>query len=203
MTTSPTHRVRWGIILIAALVYTIALSFFSIRAHHALQTQMNDLGNMDHAVWAAANGDWSMTHSNTMDDRFESRLVVHANLIFYPISLLYRIWADPRLLLVLTSLACAAAGIGIYALTLRRIGSTWWALVPSLAFLMSPLVHDANLYDFHIITVATAFFVGCVWAFSTNRTKTAWVFLILALLCKEDIPFVGLLLGLHYLLTEQ
>jgi uncharacterized membrane protein len=201
--TTPAHNLRWGIVLAAALVYAIALSFFAIRAHHALQTQMNDLGNMDHAIWAAANDDWSMTHSNTRDGRFESRLVLHANLIFYPISFLYRIWADPRLLLVLTSLACAAAAVGIYALTLRRIGSTWWTLIPPLAFLASPLVHDANLYDFHVITLATAFLVGSAWAFSSGRTKTAWAFLVLALLCKEDVPFVGLFLGLHYLLTGE
>lgn len=203
MTTASANKLRWGIILAAALLYAIVLSLFAIRAHQALQTQMNDLGNMDHAIWAAASDDWSMTHSNTMDNRFESRLVVHANLIFYPISLLYRVWPDARLLLILTSLACAAAGVGIFALALRRIGSTWWALVPPLAFLASPLVHDANLFDFHVITLATAFLVGSVWGFSSGRTKAAWVFLILALLCKEDVPFVGLFLGLHYVITGE
>jgi uncharacterized membrane protein len=158
---------------------------------------MNDLGNADQALWAAANGDLAMTQSNNMDGKLRSRIGVHANFIFYPLSILYLIWPDPRLLLVFTSIACAAAGIGLYAIARHRLGDTWWSVIPAAAFLMSPIVHDANLYDFHIITVATALLVWTFWAFDTGRYRLAWALFILALLCNEDVALVTTMFGLY------
>jgi len=49
------------LVLGLALAYTLFLSTLSILAHRGLKTQMNDLGNADQALWAAAHGDWAMT----------------------------------------------------------------------------------------------------------------------------------------------
>jgi len=104
---------------------------------------------------------------------------------------------------VLGSLACAVAGLGLFALARRRLGDSWWCLVPPLAFYASPLVHDADLYDFHAITLATAFLVWAVWAFAARRPVLAWGLLAIALTCKEDVPLVGMMLGLCYLLGGE
>ena len=183
------------IVSVAVVLYMVLLSTLSIVQHRGLKTQMNDLGNADQALWAAANGDWTMTQSNTRQGRPMSRLAIHANLIFWPLSLGYRIWPDPEWLLVLNSAACAIAGLGLYAIARRRLGDGLGAVVAPLAFFASPIVHDANLYDFHTITLATAFLVWAVWAFDAGRPRLAWGVLFGALLCQEDIPFVGAMLG--------
>lgn len=191
------------IVLGLALVYTVFLTTLSIVQHQGLKTQMNDLGNADQALWAAASGDLAMTQSNDLDGKLRSRIGVHANLIFYLLSLFYLVWPDPKLLLVLTSLACAAAGGGLYAIARQRLGNTWWAVVPAVAFWMSPIVHDSNLFDFHIITVATALLVWTFWAFDAGRPKTAWILLVLSLLCSEDIALVTLMLGFYLSLSRS
>lgn len=191
------------LVLILALVYAVFLSTLSIIAHRGLATQMNDLGNADQALWAAAHGDWAMTQSNDLDGELRSRIAIHANLIFWPLSLLYLFWPNPELLLVLGSLASAATGVGLYAFARQRLGKTWWSLVPPLAFWLSPIVHDANLYDFHAITVATALLVWMVWAFASGRLRLGWVLLVLAMLCQEDIPLVTFMVGLFLTLRRS
>jgi len=182
-------------IFFVAVLYVALLSTLSIVQHRGLKTQMNDLGNADQALWAAAKGDWSMTQSNTTQGRAMSRFAIHANLIFWPLSLGYWVWPDPEWLLVLSSIACGAAGLGLYAIARRRLGPGTAAVVAPLAFYASPIVHDANLYDFHTITLATAFLVWTIWAFDVGRARLAWGLLIGMLLCQEDMPFIGVALG--------
>ena len=183
------------------LIYFLSLSTLSILQHHGLKTQMNDLGNADQAIWNAANGDFLMTQSNDLDGKLRSRIGVHANLIFWPISFLYRALPYPELLLILSSLACTMSGLGLYLIARHRLGDTWFTLIPPGAFFLSPLVHDANFYDFHIITVFTALLIWTFWAFDTGRKKTAWLFLFLALLCNEDVALITFMFGISLVLS--
>jgi hypothetical protein len=188
---------------VMALLYVGVLGALSLIQHAGLKTQMNDLGNMDQAVWAAAHGDLAMTVSNDTDGVVRSRLGVHANFIFWLIAPLYWLWSDPRLLLFLTTLACAAAGIGLYAFARRRLGETPWALLAPGAFFASPIVHDANLYDFHVVTVATALLVWMVWAFDAGRRRTGFVLFALALACQEHVALVTAFYGVYLALSGE
>lgn len=186
------------VVIVAACSYAVIMSILSILQDQGLKTQMNDLGNMDQALWALVNGDWTMTQSNSIDGNLRSRLGVHGNLIFYPLSLVYLAVPDRRVLLIITSIACAAAGLGLYAYARRHWGRNWWPVAPSLIFWLSPLTQDANLYDFHVTTLAAAFLVWTIWAFEEGRQKAAWLLLLLLFSCKEDMPFIGLALGWYF-----
>lgn len=190
-------------VLLAAAVYVILLATLSICLHLALKTQMNDLGNVDQALWAAANGDLAMTQSNTLAGVDIPRFVVHANLIFLVLALPYLIHASPVWLLLTGTLSCAAAGLGLYAFARRRLGDTWWTAVPPLAFYASPLTHDANLYDFHVITLYTALLIWALYFFDARRPTAAWSLLALALLCKEDVALIGIMLGGFLFFTDR
>ena len=209
--TEPEHRrpgrrqarALTAVVLLMALAYACCLSALAIRAHLGLQTQMNDLGNADQALWRAAHGDWRMVVSNDLYGELRSRFGIHANLIFLPLAALYRLWSDPRLLLVLASAACAAAAVGLYRVARHRLGESWWALLPPAAFVASPMVHDANLYDFHVTTLTAALLVWTIWAFQRDRPALAYPLLVLMMTCKEDAPFLGLLLGLVLMLEGR
>jgi uncharacterized membrane protein len=189
------------VILGLAIVYALFFSTLSIIQHYGLKTQMNDLGNVDQALWASANGDFAMTQSNDLDGKLKSRLGIHANLIFWLLSVIYMVLPYPEILLMLASVACAGTGVGIYAIARKHLGDTWWAVVPAVAFWISPLVQDANLYDFHIITVSTALIVWTFWAFDTDHPRIGWTLLILALLCKEDVALVTIMIGIYFMLS--
>lgn len=191
------------IVLAGAVLYFAFFSTLSILAHQGFQTQMNDLGNMDQAVWRVSQGDLTMRVSNFPHGQIGSRVLIHSNFIFWLLGPLYRIWSDPRLLLILTSLACALAGLGLYFFAKHHLGKSGWCLVPPFAFWLSPLVHDANLFDFHVLTLAAAFLVWAVWAFETGRFRTAWVCVFLAMTCQEDISLATFFLGIYFVLTGK
>jgi uncharacterized membrane protein len=188
-------------ILAVVVVYTVVMAVLSVGRHGALRTQMNDLGNMVQALWGVGEGDLRMTQSNDLDERLRSRIGVHANIIFWPLGLLFKLWPEPEFLLILTSFACGLAGLGIYFFARLHLEDGWPAVIPAVVFLLSPIVHDANLYDFHVTTFVTAFVVWCIWAFDSGRSKLGWLLLIGALICKEDVPFIACLLGGYYFLT--
>lgn len=188
-------------VMLAACLYAVLMSFLSLLQDQGLKTQMNDLGNMDQALWNLVNGDWAMTQSNCIDGNLRSRLGVHGNLIFYPLALAYQVFPDRRFLLIIMGIAGAAAGLGLHAYARRHWGPTWWSVAPSFIFWLSPLTQDAILYDFNVTTLAVAFLIWAVWAFEGGRQKTAWLLFGLMLSCKEDMPFFGLALGLYFTLN--
>ena len=190
--------------LIAAVVYAVIMSAFSVSQHLNLRTQMADLGNADQAIWAASRGDLAMTVSNDSGGQLRSRLGIHANIFFWFLAPLYLVFSNPAVLLVLTSVATAAAGFGLFLIARHLLGKeNPWTLVPLFAFYLNPMVQDANLYDFHIITVSTALLVFSIWGFETNRRPAAWICLGLAILCKEDVALVAAMLGVYLLLTKR
>jgi hypothetical protein len=102
--------------------------------------------------WRAAHGDWRMVVSNDLYGELRSRFGIHANIDLPAAHDLYGLWPDPRLLLVLTSVACFRPR------PLRdchnRLSGSLWTLLPPAALPHEPDGHDANLYDFHVTTDA-------------------------------------------------
>jgi hypothetical protein len=199
----PLRNAPAAVVGLLATVYLLTLTAFSLWAHEGLRTQMDDLGNMAQAVWSASRGDWLMTQSNDVDGVIRSRLGVHANFIFWFLTPIYRLSPDPRTLLVLGSIACAAAGVGLYLFARRRLGDRWAAVLAPLAFWVSPLVHDANLYDFHVVTIVAALLVWMVWAFDSGRRALGWALLAAALLCQEHVAAVTAAYGLYQILSGR
>lgn len=199
--TGPGRGRRYlAIVATLAIVYTVCMSALSIRQHHAFRTQMNDLGNHVQAIESAAHGNLAMAQSNTLDPAIDTRLGVHANLVYWLIAPLYRVIPMPELLLILASIGLGAAGLGLFAYARHRLGETAWCLVPPIAFWASPIVHDSNLYDFQVLALASAFTIWMVWAFETGHRRTAWTLLALACACKENMPLVTLFYGVALML---
>lgn len=188
------------VVTLAAIVYFFSFSAFSILEHRGLKTQITDLGIVSQAIWKASKGDLAMPVSNTNHRETPSFLAIHATFIFWLLAVAYLFWPNPETLLVLTSLFCALGGIGLYVLAKERLQKTWWVIIPPLVFWLSPMVQDANLYDFHVITLATAFLVWMIWAFDTGHKRTGWILLLLALLCKEDVSLVVFMYGIYHAL---
>lgn len=196
-------RWPWLVLLASGLLFVSVIVTTSLGYHAELKTQMNDVGNADQAIWSASQGDLWMIQSNTNSGETRSRISVHANFLFYAIAPLYRLFPDPRLLLALPGLAGLLTGLGLFAFAMRRLGDPRWAVVAPVAFWLSPTVHDAALYDFHIINIAAALLVWMVWAFDAGRSKLGWTLLVLALLCKEDIAFVTTMYGAYAWLSGR
>jgi uncharacterized membrane protein len=168
---------------------------------------MNDLGNMHQALLALARGDSLMTQYNDVDSLNEeilrSRLAIHANLIAYFFVYLFKIWPSPDLLIAIGSLSCALTGLGIYSFTRQVLGDESRSFLAASSFWISPIVHDATLYDYHLITTSTAFVVWMLVALRMRKRGVAYALLLFALLCSEDTCLTISLLGVWLIASGQ
>ena len=186
-----------------AVFSTAILAWFAIASHHALTTQMNDLGNAVQAIWSGTQGDLMLHVSNDVDSRIKSRLAVHTNVLYYAIVPLYALYPHPELLMILASIGVGLAGLGVYAYARLHGNDRPWTLLLPLAFFAHPLVHDANVYDFKIITVATAALVWSIWAFDSGRNRLGCALAAIVILSQEDHALLVIGLGVYLMLTQR
>ena len=102
------------------VAYFLTFATLTVLAHEAYRTTAFDLGSMDQAIWNTLHGRFFRA---TVQPGVEIRLVGHVEPILLPISLLYLIYSDPKVLLVLQSAVVALGALPAYWLArdlLRR-----------------------------------------------------------------------------------
>ncbi|MDH3607586.1 MAG: DUF2079 domain-containing protein, partial [Acidimicrobiia bacterium] len=120
----------------------------------------------------------------------------HSSYVMVLLTPLYWIWADPRLLLVVTVIAIAAAGPLLYAIG-RRIGlQPVLAAAIALAFLVHPAVRWAVWDNFHPEIVVLPLLLGAVVLVLDERPWWAVGLVAIALTAKEDVALVVVPFGL-------
>jgi uncharacterized membrane protein len=114
----------------------------------------------------------------------------HASYILVLVAPLYRIWADPRLLLLLQVVGLAIPAVCLYLIGTRRLGSPLAGLGVAAAYLAYPALQWASIWQFHPETLAVGFLGLAALAADRQRWRQLAVWLVLAMLCKEDVGLV-------------
>jgi uncharacterized membrane protein len=144
-----------------------------------------DLGIFDQGVWLLS--------------RFQEPFVTirglplfgdHASYILLLVAPLYWIWASPWLLLLLQAVCLAVAAVSVYLIGARRLGSPLAGLAVAAAYLAYPAMQWAAVWHFHPETLAAGFLGLAALAADRQRWRPMAVWLVLALLCKEDVGLV-------------
>lgn len=145
-----------------------------------------------------AQGTWLLSH-------FERPFVTirgldlfgdHASYILVLVAPLYRIFDDPRLLLLLQVVALVAPAFAIRRIAADRVGE-FAGFACAGAYLLYPAMNSAALWQFHPESLAVpGLAFGALAAFD-KRWKTMAVLFVLAMLCKEDVSLVVAGFGLH------
>jgi len=152
-----------------------------------------DLGFFDQVVWQISHGHPGVTSYLYYYDFFGQ----HLEPVLYAYGAFYRLWADPRLLLVSQGLALGAAGVILFACC-RQVTRPWPSLSVTMAFLLAVPLHNALAFDFHPEALSALPVFGGLWLALRRHPWAAvacWGSLILL---KEDeslvLPALGLLL---------
>jgi uncharacterized membrane protein len=170
----------------------------SLLQHRALGTGY-DLGIYDQTVWNLAHGRLWMTtlvyETGGFYDHFEPILVLVAPL--------YWLWSDARVLLIVQAIALALGSLPIYLYARHRF-KTWrhrhlLSLLIAGAYLVYPAMHNANLNDFHEVSLLPPLLGFALYGLLTGRPRVTWVFLALCLMVKEDFSVTFLMFGLYIL----
>ncbi|QBD82353.1 DUF2079 domain-containing protein [Ktedonosporobacter rubrisoli] len=199
-----------GLVSLAVLLFSGFFIFYLLSGHNAYLTNAEDLGIMDQAIWNTAHG--HMLHqticnilhdTNCYSQDGITRFAIHFEPILFPISLLYLIWPDPGTLIVLQTLVVAAGAYPAFWLARLRLRNEWAGVVIALVYLLYPAQQQATVYDFHAVTFTASLLLFALYFMYTRKTVWLFVFAILAMACKEEIPLVVTMFGLWSMVFQR
>ena len=210
----PLSRTRFywiclGLVTLAVIGYCIYFIMYQAARQDAFQTNAEDLAIMDQAIWSLLHGSlFHQTICNVLTDTNcyglggISRFAIHFEPILFPVSLLYVLWTDPKTLLVFQTLVVASGAFPAFWLARLRLRSAWAAVPFALLYLLYPAQLYALTFDFHAETLTAALLLFAIYFLYIRKTIWCFVFIVLALACKEEIAGMVAMLGLWALLLQ-
>ncbi len=196
-------RRYFGYVIVAMVVAAVILTLLSIQRYRNFYGGRFDLGNMVQAVYNTAHGHFLQVTSADGNGRQMSRLGAHVDPILAAFAVPWLVWPSPMMLLVAQAVIVSLSAWPAYRLGLRVLGDARAAFLLSVALLLYPPLEYAVLNEFHPVTLAIPLLLfGFVFA-DEGRWWRAAPFLVLAALCKEDIPLVIAMMGLWLALRRR
>jgi uncharacterized membrane protein len=110
----------------------------------------------------------------------------HTSFVLLLVAPFYRLFPEPQGILVLQTLLLAAPAIPIYWLARKSIKSTWIATALVATYLLSPLIQQGNLDQFHPEAFQVFFIAVAIYAAIERKSVLLIVMVVLALMVKED-----------------
>ncbi|HKF00358.1 MAG TPA: DUF2079 domain-containing protein [Actinomycetes bacterium] len=155
-----------------------------------------DVGIFDQAAWLLSrlrDPYSTVTHLPFFGD--------HASYLLVAFAPLYRLWADPRVLLLAQVAFLAVPAVVVYRIAVRRLRSEAAGLVLALAYLAYPAMQWAAVFEFHLETIAAGCIALAYLAAEEGRPRLMVAWLVPALLAKEDVALVVAGFGVMLALT--
>lgn len=186
--------INWDFFVLSLLIliYIFTLVTLSIRRHDAFASRF-DLSNMDQTLWYTLHGHFFQLRN---PDELMSRFSIHADLILVLLSPLYLIWDDVRMLIASESVFLALGAIPVYLLSLKLLKNKIISLVIAAVYLLNPGMQWTDIYDFHGVSLAIPFILYAFYFAYIKRWIWYGVFVLLALLTKENISLIIAMLGI-------
>ncbi|HVA91392.1 MAG TPA: DUF2079 domain-containing protein [Chloroflexota bacterium] len=194
---------RCRCILAAAIAaYASLLGALSVLKHATYHSSLIDLGIFDQVIWNTAHGRWFWDTLDPYVQHYHVFLGQHFSPGLAALAPLY--WVAPSVytLLLTQTLALALGAAPIYVLAARRAGDERIALLLALAYLATPSLAYANLFDFHEIAMAVPLLAWAVERLDADRPKAAVALLCGALLFKEEIGLIVAAFGAFTALSQ-
>lgn len=209
----PFTRTFWwatGLVALAALLFAGFYILYLTRLQDAYMTHAEDLGIMDQAIWNTIHGNVlhqtlcnTLTDTNCYQIAGISRFAIHFEPILLPISLLYLIAPTPKTLIVVQTLIVASGAFPAFWLARLRLRNEWIGVVCAVLYLLYPAQQQATTFDFHAVTFTASLLLFTLYFLYTRRTLWLFVFAILAMACKEEIPGIIVMLGLWTIVFQH
>jgi uncharacterized membrane protein len=174
-------------------VFVVTFVAATWTAHRHFATYGFDLGIYDQATWLLSRGRAPFVTIRGLD-----LFGQHAAYVMALIAPLYRVWADPRLLLLLQVVFLALPAVVVYRLGARHLGHPAAGLAVAVAYLAYPGVQWAISWQFHPEAIAAGLLALAALAADRGQHRAMAVWLALAALCGEEVGLIvagfGLLL---------
>lgn len=202
------YRIAFWVVVAMALAFVLYFTLFLWAKQDAFQTNAEDLGIMDQALWNTLHGaPLHQTICNSVSDvnclGDVSRLGIHFEPIMFPISLLYLVAPSPKTLQFFQAAVVALGAFPAFWIGARRLGSNLAGVVFAGVYLLYPALQAATVYDFHAVTLSAAFLMFALYFMLTRNDLGLFVACVLALSTKENIVADVGMIGLSVVLLQR
>jgi uncharacterized membrane protein len=190
---------RWqprpaAIVGAAAGAYFVFFAAWTLARHAAMATHGFDTGYFANVVWQFGRGHFLAQTLLPTQHGF-SDAVVPLLALLAPFTYVFR---DPAYLFILQAL-CGAAGVVLVYLLARPVdenASRWPAAALALSLALSPMLHGANLLEFHPRAFALPMGLAAFLCFGRRRFAAGVAFTAALALCQEDLALNAVALAL-------
>lgn len=199
-----------GIVAFAALLFSGYFIFYLTGLQNAYQTNAEDLGIIDQALWTLLHGQLFhqticniLTDTNCYSPAGISRFAIHFEPVLFLVAPEYALFPDPKFLQVLQVLVVASGAFPAFLLARLRLRNEWPAIAIALLYLLYPAQQAATVDDFHAVTLTAAFLLFMLYFLYTRRPIWLLVFAVLAMACKEEVPVIVALCALWSMIFQR
>ncbi len=200
-------------VALCTLAFSIFFILFNTGQHDAFLTHGEDLGIMDQALWSVWHGQFfHQSICNPISDTNcygnlnlagISRFAIHFEPTLLLISLSYLVAPNPKTLQIIQTLVVASGAFPAFWLARLRLRNELASVAIAALYLLYPALQWATIFDFHAVTLTASLLLFTLYFMYTRRTVWLFVFAILAMGCKEEIPIVVALYGLWSVLFQR
>jgi uncharacterized membrane protein len=185
-----TVRAPERIVVVAVLVYVLAMGFVVVTRHWMLRTHALDLGQYVQTVWSVAHGHGAVF---TVIPEYVTTARMHAwgdhfSPILYILVPIVRVAPDAALAALIFQTVVLALGAvavfgyaGGHASVSARVAAAFAAV-----YLLNPSLHGINLRDIHPAAFAIPLLIAAALAHDRRRFGWCALAVIAAAACRED-----------------
>ncbi len=180
-------QVLVGLLIVAHTWYFTAVS---LQVHHGLGTSAYDFGLYDQGVWLM-----SRFHAPFVTLMGRNLMGDHTSFILVGLVPFYWLFPSAGTLLFFQSLAIGLGALPVFLYARTRLRSEAVAALLAACYLLHPAVGWTNRENFHPDSFIAVFVGFAIYAALERRWRMYAVFVVLALLVKEDAALVLVPLG--------
>lgn len=152
-----------------------------------------DLAIFEQSLWSTLN--YGLLLWNTAE--FGVHFRVHFDPILFFLLPFYILHQSPITLLVLQSVFLGLGALPLYYLAKNELKSDIAGVVFSLSYLLYPPIQGVNWFDFHPECLLPFFLITAFYYFKKNNFYRYFLFLVLALMCKETVATITVFMGVY------
>ncbi|MDX9893613.1 MAG: DUF2079 domain-containing protein [Patescibacteria group bacterium] len=185
------------ILMLAIILYLVIFSWFSIWKYQNFQYNAMDLGIINQVFFNSTQGQWLVSSIHP-----PSYLGDHFTPILFLLLPFYWLFQNPQTLLIIQTICLALSAWPVYLIAQKNLGINW-ALFFGLAWLLNPVVQNANLFEFHFLTLSVFFIFWVFYFYQQKRFGYFIIAIILAMLIREDVSLAIIMFGLLAMIDKR
>lgn len=195
------------------LAYIVYFSWFTILRYRTLYASYFDLGIMHQTVFntyrAISTGDWTrfLEQTDPFGPAQIKRMAIHNDILLAFLAPFYFLNNTPATLLIIQTIVLGLGAYAVFKITQtvfeKSRHKNILSLVFAISYLLYPPMQRANLFEFHAVTLATAFLLFMFYFWLKKRYGWSFLFLMLSLLSKENVALTTLFFGIYVLYSSR